>query len=67
MIRYEKALAWIDLDEIPMVYEIGCKFGELNKMLLSTGKDFKYKAVDIDQSTLKKYLNIMKSNLLVVM
>lgn len=54
IIRYEKALAWMDLVGVPVIYEIGCKFGELNRMLLSSGKDFKYKAVDIDQATLQK-------------
>lgn len=54
LVRYRKALAWLDLDCAPVIYEVGCKFGELNKMLLSTGKSFTYKAVDIDQTTLQK-------------
>lgn len=53
LLRCKKALSWMSLKDRPSIIEVGCKFGELYRLLQGTGEQYLYKAVDIDQRTLQ--------------
>ena len=54
VVRYKKAISWLDFEASPDIIEIGCKFGELNRLLSATTMSYQYRAVDIDQKSLEK-------------
>ena len=54
LLRCKKALSWISLKERPNIIEVGCKHGELYRLLQETGEQYRYQAVDIDQRTLQE-------------
>ena len=51
--RYKNILHWLILENEKTIIEIGCKYAELKKLLVTNGSQFKYKGIDIDKSTLE--------------
>jgi SAM-dependent methyltransferase len=54
MIRYGRAISWLDVKENTVIREIGCKFAVLRDLLLDISQSGDYVAVDIDETTLRK-------------
>jgi len=54
MIRYGRAIAWLDIKEDTIIREIGCKFAVLRDLLQDVSRVGDYAAVDIDEATLRK-------------
>ena len=54
MIRYGRAMSWLDLGENTVVREVGCKFAILRDLLKQSSRNADYVAVDIDEPTLRK-------------
>lgn len=54
LIRYERAMTWLDLKESTVVREVGCKFAILRDLLEKAPVKTNYAAVDIDEATLQK-------------
>jgi len=54
IIRYKNILSWLELNNEKTIIELGCKYAELRKMLIETGKHFNYIGIDIDKYTLEK-------------
>tara|TARA_Y100001970_G_scaffold104059_1_gene130384 strand:+ start:8892 stop:9557 length:666 start_codon:yes stop_codon:yes gene_type:complete len=60
--RYKNILHWLILENEKTIIEIGCKYAELKKLLVTNGSQFKYKGIDIDKSTLEKIENYNSSD-----
>lgn len=54
VIRYRRAIDWMDLDGPLSIREVGCKFSVILDLLNRTGRRFDYKALDIDLETLQR-------------
>lgn len=54
LVRYGKALAWLNVKEGMVVREVGCKFAVLRDLLEKHVHKSNYAAVDIDEATLRK-------------
>lgn len=54
LIRYSRAMSWIEIKNDISVREVGCKFAVLRDLLLQTTQNADYVAVDIDETTLLK-------------
>jgi len=55
VIRYQRLMKWMPLQEDTRVIEIGCMFGILRDMLEeSAGKKVQYNGLEIDQNTINK-------------
>jgi len=54
LIRYARAMSWIEIKNSIVVREVGCKFAVLRDLLVQTTQDADYVAVDIDKATLLK-------------
>lgn len=54
VIRYRRAIDWMNLDGPLSIREVGCKFSVIFDLLHSTNRPFDYKALDIDLETLQR-------------
>jgi SAM-dependent methyltransferase len=54
LIRYKRAIDWMDLSRNVVVREVGCKFSVIRNLLQTSGSIVDYVAVDIDEATLQK-------------
>ena len=54
LIRYRRAIEWMDVAKKISVREVGCKFSVIRDLLANFSPDFEYVAVDIDEATLRK-------------
>lgn len=54
LVRYRRAMAWLDVKEGIVVREVGCKFAVLRSLLENSSYYTNYAAVDIDDATLQK-------------
>lgn len=54
LIRYQRALSWIDFSKELAVREVGCKFSVIRDLLKVRSPNADYVAIDIDEETLKK-------------
>lgn len=54
VLRYQRAIDWIDLDGPLSIREVGCKFSVILDLLHRTKRPFDYKALDIDLETLQR-------------
>jgi SAM-dependent methyltransferase len=54
LLRYERAMRWLELKEGIAVREVGCKFAILRDLLNRFSGTANYAAVDIDKATLEK-------------
>lgn len=54
LIRYSRAISWLEVRSGLVVREIGCKFAVLRDLLATVCPDASFVAADIDESTLKK-------------
>src|SRR5438045_2097627 len=54
LIRYKRAIEWMDLSQAIAVREVGCKFAVIRDLLARLSSNVDYAAVDIDVETLRK-------------
>ena len=54
LIRYQRAIRWMDVRDNLTVREVGCKFAILRDLLEKEALNADYKALDIDLATLKR-------------
>lgn len=54
MIRYGRAMSWLDIKGGTAIREVGCKFAVLRDLLQQFSREPNYIAVDIDEATLRK-------------
>jgi SAM-dependent methyltransferase len=54
VIRYRRAIDWMNLDGPLSIREVGCKFSVIFDLLKRTGCHFDYRALDIDFETLQR-------------
>jgi SAM-dependent methyltransferase len=54
LIRYKRAIEWMDLSRAPVVREVGCKYSVIRDLLRESSPSADYVAVDIDEQTLQK-------------
>ena len=54
LIRYRRAIDWMNLDGPLSIREVGCKFSVIFDLLKSTGRPFDYMALDIHLETLRR-------------
>lgn len=54
LIRYRRAIDWMDLDGPLSILEVGCKFSVIFDLLNRANRPFDYQAIDIDLETLQR-------------
>lgn len=54
LIRYKRAIKWMDLSQNVSVREVGCKYSVIRDLLRNKNNKIDYIAIDIDQATLEK-------------